>query len=38
MIISLIIIAFGCFLGLVFARLIVGVLSLIADIFNLFFG
>jgi hypothetical protein len=38
MIISLIIIAFGCFLGLVVARLIVGVLSLIADIFNLFFG
>jgi hypothetical protein len=38
MIISLIIIAFGCFLGLVIARLIIGVLSLIADIFNLFFG
>jgi hypothetical protein len=38
MIISLIIIAFGCFLGLIIARLIVGVLSLIADIFNLFFG
>lgn len=38
MIISLIIIAFGCFLGLVIARLIVGVLSFIADIFNLFFG
>jgi hypothetical protein len=38
MILSLIIIVFGCFLGLVIARLIVGVLSLIADIFNLFFG
>jgi len=38
MIISLVIIVFGCFLGLVIARLIVGVLSLIADIFNLFFG
>lgn len=38
MILSLIIIAFGCFLGLIIARLIVGVLSLIADIFNLLFG
>jgi len=38
MIISLIIISFGCFLGLVVARLIVGVLSLLADLFNLFFG
>lgn len=38
MILSLLIIAFGCFLGLVIARLIIGVLSLIADIFNLLLG